>query len=157
MKRRNFIRGLGLGSAVLVTSRATGFRADPVNAPLPPFDYGKFLSLDDAKSQEGLILVRLELSDHPDQKPYSHKGKIRVKDAEVNRMKSYFFEQDEDEFSGDLYTYEVNMHEDDREVIVLWLAGATMDTRIFLGGRGKCQFRISDILNNEEISSIAMG
>ena len=137
MKRRNFIRGLGLGSAVLVTSKATGFKADPVNTPLPPFDYGKVLNLDDALSEEGLILVRIELSDHPDQKPYFHKGKIRVKEAEVSRMKSYFFEQDEDEFSGDLNTYEVNLHGDDTEVVVLWLEGASMDTGIYLGSRGK--------------------
>ncbi len=130
-EKKKFYQGTGTGIYSPGHIQGCGVQGRSVNAPLPPFDYGKILSLDDAKSQEGLILVRLELSDHPDQKPYSHKGKIRVKDAEVSRMKSYFFEQDEDEFSGDLYTYEVNMHEDDREVIVLWLAGATMDTRIF--------------------------
>ena len=66
-------------------------------------------------------------------------------------MKSYFFEQDEDEFSGDLSTYEVNLQGNDTEVIVLWLADASMDTRISLQGHGNCQFSISDILENDEV------
>ncbi len=151
MKRRNFIRGLGLGSAALAASKTAGFNADPDNTPIPPFEYGKILSLDDAKSEEGLIIVRIELKDHPDKEPYFHKGKISVKEAEVRRIKSYFFEQDEDEFSGDLSTYELNLQGNDTEVIVLWLADASMDTRISLRGRRNCQFRISDIVDNDEV------
>ncbi len=151
MKRRNFIRGLGLGSAALVTSKTAGFNAGSVNTPLPPFEYGKILSLDDAETEEGLIMVRIELKDHPDKEPYFHKGKIKVKDAEIRRMKSYFFEQDEDEFSGDLSTYKVYLHEHDAEVIVLWLAGASTGTGIYLRGRNNCQFRISDLLDNDEV------
>jgi hypothetical protein len=151
MKRRNFIRGLGLGSAVLVSSKTAGFNHDPVNTPLPPFDYGKILSLDDAKTEEGLIIVRIQLEDHPDKESFFHKGKIKVKEAKVRRMKSYFFEQDEDEFSGDLSTYEVHLNGNDTEVIVLWLADASTSTRISLQGGRNCQFRISDILDNEEV------
>jgi hypothetical protein len=157
MKRRNFIRGLGLGSAALATAKSAGFKGDPVNTPLPPFDYGKILTLDDAKTKEGLIMVSFELSDHPDQKPYFHKGKIKVKDAEIRRMKSYFFEQDEDEFSGDLSTYEVYVHENDREVIVLWLAGASRDTAISFRGRSNCEFGLSDILDNDEMELVCDG
>jgi len=151
MKRRSFIRGLGLGSAALATSRPTGLNAGPAGTPLPQFDYGKVLSLDDAISAEGLIIVRIELKDHPEKQPFFHKGKIRVKDAKIRRMKSYFFEQDEDEFSGDLYTYEVHLHGNDTEVIVLWLAGASDNTMIYLQGGNKCRFRISDIVDNDEV------
>jgi hypothetical protein len=151
MKRRNFIRGLGLGSAALVTAKAAGVAADPASTPLPPFDYGKILTLDDAITEEGLVMVRIELKGHPDKKPYVHKGKIRVKGAKVRRMKAYFFEQDEDEFSGDLSTYQVSLHGNDTEVIVLWLAGASVDTGISLQGGNKCQLRISDILDNDEV------
>ena len=150
MKRRNFIRGLGLGSAALVTAKAAGAAEDPASTPLPPFDYGKIQTLDDAITEEGFVMVRIELKGHPDKKPYVHKGKIRVKGAEVRRRKAYFFEQDEDEFSGDLSTYRVSLHGDDTEVIVLWLAGASVDTGISLQGGNKCQFRISDILDKDE-------
>ena len=151
MKRRKFIRGLGLGSAALVTAKSAGVQVDPSTSPLPLYNYGKILSLDDAKSEEGLIMVRIELSDNPGQKTYHHKGKIRVKDAEIRRMKSYYFEQDEDEFSGDLSTFEVYVHENDKEVIVLWLANASMETRISLGGRRNCEFNISELLDNNEV------
>ena len=157
MKRRNFIRGLGLGSAALVTSKTAGLNPDPADSPLPQYDYGKIETLDDAITKEGLIMVRIELSDHPDQKPYSHKGKILVKGAEIRRMKSYFFEQDEDEFSGDLFTYEVYVHENDSEVIVLWLAGASRDTGISLQGPSNCEFSISDILDNDELVLVCNG
>ena len=151
MKRRSFIRGLGLGSAALATSKTSGINTDPIYTPLPPFDYGKILSLDDALTSEGLIIVRIELSGHPEKEPYYHKGKIRVHGAEVRRIKPYFFEQDEDEFSGDLSTYEVHLHGNDTEVIVLWLEGASGTTRINLQGGNKCQFRISELVDNDEV------
>ena len=91
MKRRNFIRGLGLGSAGLVASKATALDSSSTNSPLPPFNYGKIQNLDEAKTEEGLIIVRIELKGHPEKEPYFHKGKIRVKDAEIRKMKSYFF------------------------------------------------------------------
>jgi hypothetical protein len=151
MKRRNFIRGLGLGSAAMVTSKAAGYKADPANTPLPPFDYGKILSLDEALTEEGLIILRIELKGHPKKKPQVHRDKIKVKNAEIRRMKSYFFEKDEDEFSGDLSTYEVYLHENDAEVIVLWLANASPATGISIKGDSNCQFSISDLLENDEL------
>lgn len=151
MKRRNFIRGLGLSSAALATSRAAGFNAGPTDTPLPPFKYGKIQNLEDAITAEGLIIVRIELKGHPDKEAFFRKGKIRVKEAEVRRMKSYFFEQDEDEFSGDMSTYAVHMHGGDTEVIVLWLANASDSTGIYLQGKSRCRFLISDIVDNEEV------
>ena len=151
MKRRSFIRGLGLGSAALATSKTAGINTDPFDTPIPPFEYGKILSLDDAITSEGLIIVRIELSNHADKKPYYHKGKIRVHGAEVRRIKPYFFEQDEDEFSGDLSTYEVHLHGINTEVIVLWLEGASGSSRINLHGGNKCQFRISELIDNDEV------
>ncbi len=150
MKRRNFIRGLGLGSAALVTTKAAGVKPEPVNPPLPPFDYGKILSLDDARTGEGHVMVRIELRGHPDKKPYLHKGKIRVQGAEVRRMRSYFFEQDEDEFSGDLATYQVFLQGNDTEVIVLWMEGPSRDTWIQLQG-SHCPIWISEILEKNEV------
>jgi len=151
MKRRKFIRGLGLGSAALVTAKNAGLNPDPANTPLAPFNYGKIRTLDDALTEEGLIMVRVALKGHPVKKPSVHRGKIKVKNAEIRRMKSYFFEQDEDEFSGDLSTYEVLLHENDAEVIVLWLADASPGTGISLRGGSNCQFTISDLLDNDEL------
>jgi hypothetical protein len=33
---------------------------DPIDTPLPPFDYGKIQGLDDAITTEGLIILRIE-------------------------------------------------------------------------------------------------
>jgi hypothetical protein len=157
MKRRNFIRGLGLGSAAVVTSRAAGYKDRSDSPALTPFDYGKIHSLEDAETAGGLIMVRIEMKGHPDKKPYFHKGKIRVRNATVQRMKSYFFERDEDEFSGDLSTYKVMLHEDDAEVIVLWLESASASTFISLEGTCKGRFLISEILENEEVTLVCKG
>jgi hypothetical protein len=66
MKRRKFIKGVGMGTAAFAATPAMGSNQVPTGDTLPSFDYGGIESLEDAVSQEGYVVIRLSIEDNPD-------------------------------------------------------------------------------------------
>ncbi|RLD70945.1 MAG: hypothetical protein DRI98_06560, partial [Bacteroidetes bacterium] len=58
MKRRQFVKGIGLGSAGLVTINGYDTGQTALSG-LPDYKYGDIKSLEDVISREGLIVVRV--------------------------------------------------------------------------------------------------
>ena len=88
MKRRQFIKGVGMSSAALAATHALG--TDQLQNPdgLPPYNYGVIESLDDVISQEGLVVVRLAVENNPDTEGHLLSGRIKVKKAGITRSRS---------------------------------------------------------------------
>jgi len=129
MKRRRFIRDLGLGgTGVLVADRALSQSSEF------KYSYGSVESLDEAITKEGLINVRLEFKAKEEVEIQSMKGKVLVKGGEMARIKEYFFEKGEDLLdSGE---FDISASNQKTDVIAVWIKEAQPDTEIRIKGKG---------------------
>ncbi len=151
MKRRQFIRGVGISSAALATTPAYGAVHQSTSFALPYYSYGGIGSLDDVISQEGLVVIRLAVQDNPDVVGQQLAGRINVKKAGIDRARSYFFENDE-EFIADPLSFESRTMGSDKEVMVLWLKEASDKTTVHIAGDSRFQFTLNDLIENVEVS-----
>ncbi|MFO7670390.1 MAG: metallophosphoesterase [Bacteroidales bacterium] len=135
MKRRHFIKGMGLGSAALVSASASApaFGASlQVNEPLlPHYSYGAMGSLEDMVSMEGFVVIRIAVEDNPEMAGFRLSGRIRVKNANIEKSRSYFQAQ----------------------VQVLWLRDFSEGTSIHLHGESGFHFTLEALLEKGELST----
>lgn len=151
MKRRQFIKGVGMSSAALVTTRGYGTGGQMTGSRLPDFTYGGIESLEDAISQDGLVVIRIAMGDNPERKGFRLAGRLKVKKAEIDRTKSYFFENDE-AYDTDLLSFESGTMGSDKEVLVLWLRDASENTILQLNGTPGFQLTLEELVEMGEAS-----
>jgi len=136
MKRRQFIKGVGMSSAALATSAAYGAGNQDKEHRLPAWSYGDIDSLEDVISQEGLVVIRIAIVDNPDMAEFRISEQVQVKKASVDRAHTYSFE---------------------KEVMVLWLKDATEKTSIHISGASGFRFSLEELLEKEELSATLGG
>lgn len=133
MKRRQFIRGVGMGSAGLATASVYGTSRGNEEDRLPGFSYGDIGSLEDVISQEGLVVLRIAIENDSNTENISLAERIKIKKANIVRRRIH-------PFSSHL------------EVIVLWLKNATEKTSIHISGAAGFQFTLEELLEKGEVS-----
>lgn len=131
MKRRKFIKGMGLSTMAVTSIPVHGNL--PVNPmTLPDYNYGDIGTLENAVSQEGLHIIRLAMKNNPKTEEQQLSGKIKVKNAGIERIRSYFFGNN-------------------REVVVLWLKDASEKSTVGIKGPGSIQFSLGELINTGEL------
>ena len=150
MKRRQFIKGMGISSAVIATGPVLG-KNESQQSALPNYSYGDVKSLADVISQEGLVVIRLAIADNPEVEGHLLSGRIIVRHAEIERIRSYFFESDEELETIDASFETVSMGSD-REVVVLWLKDASEKSSVRITGTDNIQFTLGDLLDVGELA-----
>jgi len=133
MKRRHFIKGVGISSAALATARVYGHSETPYPGKLSEYHYGRPESFSDVISSEGLVVIRFALEGDPGAETVRLSEKIKVKKAQVDRIKSYFFNPR-------------------NEVLVLWLKDASEGSVVELKGHPDSRFTLEELLENGELS-----
>jgi len=126
MKRRDFIRGVGMGSAGLAASGAHG-NSHPEEIPgLAPYHYGKVGSIEDARNREGAVLLRVAWPEG-EVVPVE---RIGVERGVLQRVKSYYLGR----------------------IAVVSLQDAEEETVVALQGKGGFRFTLGEILEEEEVT-----
>ena len=140
-----------MSSAALATTRAYGARDQLTESGNLDFTYGGIDSLNDAISQDGLVVIRIAIRDNPERKGFQLAGRLKVKNAGIDRTRSYFFENDE-AFETDLLSFESGTKGSDKEVLVLWLRDASEKTIIQLNGTPGFQLTLEELIEMGEAS-----
>lgn len=150
MKRRKFIQNLSLSIPPLVVRPVSG--KDENTRVFPQYDYKQPQNLQQAVTKERQIIVRLEFQSSVRQ-GQQLKPEIRIEKGNILRTKSYFFEQDEDNFSGGLEAPVLSSALGDIDVLVLWLdkfSGKSVITVI--DEAGVFAFSLLEIVKNQEVT-----
>jgi len=150
MKRRQFIKGVGAGSAGFVAAPALASHVRGQDR-LPPFDYGKAERMAEVISQEGLVVLRLAIEGASLPKTGFLKEQIQVRKARLARSRGYFFESDE-RFDAESLELMASSPGSDQEVVVLWLDQASEESQISLGGKKAFSFKLAELLSAGELS-----
>jgi hypothetical protein len=135
MKRRNFLKGIGISSAAVAASIPLASAGQPAADGIGDFSYGDIHTLDDALSGEGLVMVRIEFSAKPGPGTGDVPAAIKVRGADVVRSRTWF-----------LGTIEV-----------LWLDHASENTRMTIGRKEKFSYTLGDLVKGAELSGNADG
>lgn len=153
MKRRKFIKSLGAGSssALLVP------HALIQNKNIKSYAYPTIASLSDALTKEGEIAIRLEFSAASEKEAGNYEGRIKVKGASIDRIKSYFFESGEDDFAPEIQTFRSHASQLQTDIIVLWLRHADEASRISIEGKEKLEFIVKELIEQPELSKTTEG
>ena len=117
MKRRIFLENVGLGlSPILIASTIAG--AQKEQKVFSDFSYGKPQNLEDAKTKEGQLIVRVEVRSNQ-LLPKRITSKLVIKGGRIFCSKQYFFETGEDSFDLDKMILETGLSGSDTDVLVL--------------------------------------
>lgn len=130
MKRRHFIKGIGMSSAALAGGAA--YAADR-GEDIPDFEeytYPAIKTLADACSQEGDWIIRFELSGDLPEGSAAFADRIRTRNTGQNRIRTYFFDR----------------------IAVLWVREVEEASRITLSGRERFSFELGDLVARGEIT-----
>ena len=147
MKRRRFLKNIGLGSSgVVMTEKLLAEKSASTE-----YSYGRITSLEQAKTKEGLINIRLEFKSNIPATISSGRGKITVSKGKINRMKEYFFEEGEDLLDGG--DYDISVSNGKTDIIAIWIEDAKLNTTIQIKDKkGKAGFALEELVKNHEIS-----
>ncbi len=147
MKRRRFLKNIGLGSSgVVVTDKLLAEDAISSN-----YSYGQITSLGQAMTKEGLINIRLEFRSKIPGTISAGKGKITVSKGKINRMKEYFFEEGEDLLDGG--DYDISISNKQSDIVAVWIEDAKPKTIVRINDKkGKVSFTLEELVKNHEIS-----
>jgi len=147
MKRRKFLQNLGFGTAPIVLGQ--NIKSEDQNN-FPVYRHSQPTVLEEAISKEGQIMVRIEFNS--DSKIATElKSKLNIKKGKIVRTKSWFFEQDEDEFISDSLQTSISQTNSDTDVLVIWLDEFSNETELTIQSKKeKFSFTLHDLVQNLE-------
>lgn len=150
MKRRSFLQKMGLGVGYSVIP-GTSIRKKTSQKLFNPYlSHPK--TIDEAKTKEGFVIVRLAFEGQNLNSPHNLKGNINIKNGELLKLKSYLFEPGYDEVEAISGEYNLSIYQTDIDVIVLWIKNPTNNTLIEIKPNNKkFKFSLSDLLSETEI------
>ena len=150
MKRRIFLKNVGLGlSPILIAPTVAGAQTEQKD--FPSFSYGNPQNLEDAKTKEGQLIVRIELRSNQ-LLPRRLTSKLVIKGGKIFRSKQYLFETGEDRFDLDKMILETGVSGSDTDILVLWLDQFKPETEISLSSKsGSFHFTLQQIIDQLEV------
>jgi len=150
MKRRIFLKNVGLGlSPILIAPTMAGAQTEQKD--FPNFSYGNPQNLEDAKTKEGQLIVRIELRSNQ-LLPRRLTSKLVIKGGKIFRSKQYLFETGEDRFDLDKMILETGLSGSDTDILVLWLDQFKPETEISLSSKsGSFHFTLQQIIDQLEV------
>ncbi len=112
--------------------------------------YDKPIStLKEALSQEGYLMVRISITGLKDDLKNLN-ARIKVDNAKIARMKTYWFENGEDEFSNSKKLASVKTHKHDEDILVLWLDKVTPETILRIQADTERTITLDQLLAGEQ-------
>ncbi len=149
MKRRTFLRNMGLGASGAWI--ATNLHAFPDKTmQWKTYSYGTIKKLEDAKNDEGYIAVRFAFTCDENTRFSDLKGSINVKNGHINRIKNYFFNAEEDSISAD-ETLKLHITTESYDIIVVWLDEFSDNTQLSIQNQSfSFTFTLKDLVKNQE-------
>jgi hypothetical protein len=135
MKRRQFLRGIGMTSAAVAATSPLSATAAPSLNEIEDYSYGGIQSLEDAVSREGLISLRVEFNERPVLDRKGMHGMVRISRGEMVRISTFF----------------------QGTIVALWLKGASEETRVTLGRGERFRFTLGELADAGELSGTMDG
>ncbi len=148
MLRRSFLQKLGIGVPALAIGKQGLNKGGNVWHPYQSF-YPEINTLEDAKTREGQIILRIASVSQNPAEVIGLKGKLQVKGGKINRIKSYFFEPGEDHLDAQGFTTHTSL--DNSDVMVVWLDEPTENTEVSVKGKTNLTFRLKEIITRKEL------
>ncbi len=149
MKRRNFLRQLGLTAPSML---AANHLAVSPEGYLPPYAYGHPASLHEAAGKEGDMILRLAFRGAAAGVAAEFRGRVSVTGGAIERMKVYFFEPGEDRFLPEEQSFRVATGREGVDVLVVWLREWSEDTRLAISGtEGEVEFALAELIDAPEL------
>jgi len=144
--RREFLQVTGLAGASLVFGQTAAISKNPDdNVTTPAKLTPVYNTLEQVKSKNGQVLVRLEIRGDKQESPLA--GRLNVTAAKVTGVKEYFFETGEDDFARADNSWTCTLPKQDSDIVVFWLDNACRDTRLeVLGQRDSFAFSLDELL-----------
>ena len=150
MQRRSFLQKLGIGVPALAIGKQ-GFTKVPYTWQTYRAFYPEINTLDNAKTREGQIILRLALESTNPVQLAGIEGQLEIKGAKINRTKSYFFEPGEDHLEAQNFTAYTSL--DHTDVLVAWLDGPTENTEVTIKkGGNPISFSLKDIVAQKQLT-----
>ena len=142
MKRRNFVKTLGAGiSTGYIIQNQSWQNINPYQE--------KINTLEEALSKEGLLMVRVAITGK-NANLKNLNTRVKVDNGKIDRMKTYFFENNEDDFSKSKSLAEVKVNKHDEDVLVLWLKNVEKDTVLRIQADVERKINLPQLLEGEQ-------
>lgn len=126
MKRRNFIRRVGLGSGGLFIAnnlRPASFHGFSG----PKFNVSNY---EDLVTDDGDVMIRLTYSSTDPQQIARHSGKIRVKKGTIKKTRDYFFHNGMDDLDPAMPGLDVTSYPGYADIVVLWISDGSAASEV---------------------------
>ncbi len=152
MKRRNFIKNIGAGiPTAFVTPQLLA--SSTSNSHTPPFSYGIISELEEALNDEGLVPIRIAFEKTGTQGAVHNAGDIAIKKGTIQRTKTYFFTQSEDQYSSENHFFNIQTNKQNRDILVVWIKDASEKTELRIKLKtGKLVFTLRELIDKREIA-----
>ena len=149
MKRRLFVKkfGQGLSSSVIMPGIFSG---RIINDPDFNYQYPVPASIGEALNDEGLLVLRIEISGKSMILEDRLTGKIRCRKAGITRMKAYF-NLGNNNIDSDTYSFDISAVMADLHVITLWLNDVSETSEVICRVNGQAtSISLSGLLSDNQ-------
>ncbi len=148
MKRRNFLRHIGLGTSGLILSgraKASKFDTeDPGDSSVSKYE--------DLLNRDGKVLIRITYSSSDPQVMQDHLGRISISKGRLDFIKTYFFNGGVDELDPIHRELKVISYPGSKDVLLLGIAGGSGATKIsFPLGKNSRKVTIDEIIQSKDL------
>ena len=147
MKRRHFVKkfGQGISSSFIAPGL---YRSGEVQYSELEYQYPEPGNLNDARNDEGYIVIRIEFEGSSENLDERIKGTLRAKNGKFVRGKAYF-NMGNNLIDTEKYTFELSAVKGDRHIISLWMDRVSESSEIILKANNKTtSIRLNELISN---------
>ncbi len=150
MKRRNFLKNLGIGISPIILNSNISIEGSKPN--IPSYNYPKPKTLQEAANIDGHLMVRLEFNSSS-KITDEVMASVKIKKGKINRAKSYFFENGEDELDSRDQYFSMHLSNSDYDIVVLWFEEFSDETEILLNQNDNLlRIKLQDLIIHPEMN-----